>query len=175
MRNTHHQLHPHHHKLITSFNESLLTLDVRICVCVCRCAVMTEFTRETLAQRAVRVIVPGEKDRVVVSMTEEEKNGKEGERAEEKRGERDGETLQDERKGVEFKTAAVGERCEAGLRVLEGLAASGLRSIRFALEVPGLKRVTANDFSAKAADLITRNARYNSVTHLIETQNRDAR
>lgn len=137
---------------------------------------MTEFTRETLAQRGVRIIVPGEKDRVVVSLTEEEeKNGKETEQAEENRGERKGETVQEERKEVEFKTAAVGERCEEGLCVLEGLAASGLRSIRFALEVPGLKRVTANDFSAKAADLITRNTHHNNVAHLMETQNRDAR
>ncbi|KAF4094423.1 hypothetical protein AMELA_G00015190 [Ameiurus melas] len=137
------------------------------------CAVLTEFTRETLAQRGVHIIVPGEKDRVVVSLTEE-KNGKETEQAEEKRDEREGETVQEERKEVEFKTAVVGERCEEGLCVLEGLAASGLRSIRFALEVPGLKRVTANDFSAKAADLITRNTHHNNVTHLMETQNRDA-
>ncbi|XP_053085437.1 tRNA (guanine(26)-N(2))-dimethyltransferase isoform X2 [Pangasianodon hypophthalmus] len=138
------------------------------------CAVMTEFARETLAQRGVRIIVPGEKDRVVVSLTEEEKNGKETEQAEEERGETEGGTVQEERKQAEFKTAAVGERCEEGLCVLEGLAASGLRSIRFALEVPGLKRVTANDFSAKAADLITRNTHHNNVTHLLETQNRDA-
>lgn len=136
---------------------------------------MTEFTREMLARRRVRIIVPGEKDRVVVSLMEEEKNGKETKEAEEKRGEREGEIVQEERKEVGFKTATVGERCEEGLCVLEGLAASGLRSIRFALEVPGLKRVTANDFSAKAADLITRNTHYNNVTHLMETQNRDAR
>lgn len=133
---------------------------------------MTEFVREKLAQRGVRIIVPGEKDRVVVSLTEEEKNGKE---AEETRGEKERERVQEEKKLVEFKTALVGECCEEGLCVLEGLAASGLRSIRFALEVPGLKRVTANDFSAKAADLIARNTQHNNVTHLMETQNRDAR
>lgn len=136
---------------------------------------MTEFARETLAQRGVRIIVPGEKDRVVVSLTEEEKDGKDTEQAEEKKLEKEGERVQEERKEVDFKTAEVGERCEEGLCVLEGLAASGLRSVRFALEVPGLKRVTANDFSAKAADLITRNTHHNNVTHLMETQNRDAR
>ncbi|XP_047676349.1 tRNA (guanine(26)-N(2))-dimethyltransferase isoform X2 [Tachysurus fulvidraco] len=138
------------------------------------CAVITEFARETLAQRGVRIIVPGEKDRVVVSLTEEEKDEKETEQAEEKKGERGGETVQEERKEAEFKTAEVGKRCDEGLCVLEGLAASGLRSVRFALEVPGLKRVTANDFSAKAADLITRNTQHNNVTNLMETQNRDA-
>ncbi|KAK2819456.1 hypothetical protein Q7C36_021102 [Tachysurus vachellii] len=138
------------------------------------CAVITEFARETLAQRGVRIIVPGEKDRMVVSLTEEEKDEKETEQAEEKKGERRGETVQEERKEAEFKTAEVGKRCDEGLCVLEGLAASGLRSVRFALEVPGLKRVTANDFSAKAADLITRNTQHNNVTDLMETQNRDA-
>ncbi|KAI5618656.1 tRNA (guanine(26)-N(2))-dimethyltransferase isoform X1 [Silurus asotus] len=126
------------------------------------CAVLTEFVRETLAQRGVRILVPGEKDRVVVSLTEDEEKttGRETER--------------EEKKEAEFRTAVVGERCEEGLCVLEGLAASGLRSVRFALEVPGLKRVTANDFSAKAAELITRNTHHNNLTHLIETQNRDA-
>lgn len=62
-----------------------------------------------------------------------------------------------------------------GLRVLEGLAASGLRSVRFALEVPGLQSVTANDFSTKAAALIERNARYNRVDHLLQASCRDAR
>lgn len=62
-----------------------------------------------------------------------------------------------------------------GLRVLEGLAASGLRSVRFALEVPGLQSVTANDFSTKAAALIARNAQYNGVSHLLQASCRDAR
>lgn len=64
---------------------------------------------------------------------------------------------------------------QRGLRVLEGLAASGLRSVRFALEVPGLKSVTANDFSTKAAALIARNAMYNKVSHLLQASCRDAR
>lgn len=59
--------------------------------------------------------------------------------------------------------------------MLEALAASGLRSVRFALEVPGLHSVTANDFSAKAAALIARNAQYNRVSHLVEASCKDAR
>lgn len=62
-----------------------------------------------------------------------------------------------------------------GLRILEGLAASGLRSVRFALEVPGLQSVTANDFSTKAAALIARNAQYNGVGHIVQASCRDAR
>uniref|UniRef100_A0AAR2KKJ6 tRNA (guanine(26)-N(2))-dimethyltransferase n=1 Tax=Pygocentrus nattereri TaxID=42514 RepID=A0AAR2KKJ6_PYGNA len=124
------------------------------------CAVVTEFAREVLAQRGVRIVVPGETDRVVVRLADE-RNGGEGEGEGEERRE-------------EFRTAPVGKRCEEGLRVLEGLAASGLRSVRFSLEVPGLKSVTANDCSAKAAALIARNAAHNNVTHLLEASQRDA-
>ncbi|XP_034043248.1 tRNA (guanine(26)-N(2))-dimethyltransferase isoform X2 [Thalassophryne amazonica] len=123
------------------------------------CAVITEFAREQLAQRGVTVLVPGEKERVVVSLSENEDNGE----AEEPNG-----------AGQPGGTAAPGEKCEGGLRVLEALAASGLRSVRFALEVPGLQSVTANDFSTKAAALIVRNAQYNGVDHLLQASCRDA-
>ncbi|XP_014187187.2 tRNA (guanine(26)-N(2))-dimethyltransferase [Haplochromis burtoni] len=126
------------------------------------CAVITEFARELLAQRGVKVVVPGEQERVVVSLSEETNEAEA--QTEEKNG--------SEEPAV---TAAAGERCERGLRVLEGLAASGLRSVRFALEVPGLQSVTANDFSAKAAALIARNAQYNGVSHLLHASCRDAR
>lgn len=54
---------------------------------------ITEFARDLLAQRGVKVVVPGEKDRVVVSLSEEE--------GEEKNG------------APELdRTAAVGEKCE---------------------------------------------------------------
>ncbi|XP_076585089.1 tRNA (guanine(26)-N(2))-dimethyltransferase isoform X1 [Chaetodon auriga] len=125
------------------------------------CAVITEFARDLLAQRGVKVVVPGEKERVVVSLSEET-------------NEADAQT--EEKNGAEEPpvTAAVGEKCERGLRVLEGLAASGLRSVRFALEVPGLQSITANDFSTKAAALIARNAQHNGVSHLLQASCRDA-
>ncbi|KAG7491441.1 hypothetical protein MATL_G00003760 [Megalops atlanticus] len=127
------------------------------------CAVITEYAREQLSKRGVRVLVPGEKERVVVSLSED------GQGTEEQEQE-DGE----QKAGQETETAVVGERCERGLRVLEGLAASGLRSVRFALEVPGLQSVTANDCSARAAALIARNAQYNGVSHLLQASQRDA-
>ncbi|KAF3852859.1 hypothetical protein F7725_006214 [Dissostichus mawsoni] len=119
------------------------------------CAVLTEYAREVLAQRGVKLVLPGETERVVVSLSEEEE-------------EADAQT--DEKNGEEtpMETATVGEKCERGLRVLEGLSASGLRS------VPGLKSVTANDFSSKAAALIARNAEYNGVQHLLSASCRDA-
>ena len=48
-----------------------------------------------------------------------------------------------------------------GLVILEALAASGLRSMRFALEVPKIARVFANDFDTTAAELIAKNAERN--------------
>ncbi|KAF7655710.1 hypothetical protein LDENG_00051880 [Lucifuga dentata] len=125
------------------------------------CAVVTEFARDQLARWGVKVEVPGEKARVVVSLSEEKSEA--DEQAEEKNG------------GEEpSATAAAGEKCERGLRVLEALAASGLRSVRFALEVPGLHSITANDFSAKAAALIARNAQHNGVSRLLQASCKDA-
>ncbi|XP_061587605.1 tRNA (guanine(26)-N(2))-dimethyltransferase [Cololabis saira] len=125
------------------------------------CAVITEFARDFLAQRGVKVVIPEEKEKVVVSLSEE--TTKTSAQTEEKNGTEEPRC-----------TATVGEKCEQGLRVLEALAASGLRSVRFGLEVPGLKSVSANDFSSKAAALIARNAKYNKVDHLVKASCRDA-
>ncbi|XP_061685266.1 tRNA (guanine(26)-N(2))-dimethyltransferase [Syngnathoides biaculeatus] len=125
------------------------------------CAVITEFSREVLAQRGVKVLVPGEKERVVVSLSDDPNEA----------------DMQDRKTDIEeaaVVTATAGQKCEGGLRVLEGLAASGLRSVRFALEVPGLRSVTANDFSHKAAALIARNAEYNKVADLLQASCKDA-
>lgn len=64
---------------------------------------------------------------------------------------------------------------QGGLRVLEALAASGLRSIRFAKEVPGLRAVVANDFSARAVELMSRNIAFNGVGDLVAPRMADAR
>lgn len=146
------------------------------------CAVITEFAREQLAGCGVRIVVPGEKERMVVCLEEDKGPSEELQKDDLERdedGEREREMEDDggkkEKEGEEsFTTASVGERCEQGLHVLEGLAASGLRSVRFALEVPGLASITANDFSAKAASLIARNAEHNKVAHLVHASQRDA-
>ncbi|TRY87437.1 hypothetical protein DNTS_017195 [Danionella cerebrum] len=124
------------------------------------CAVLTEFSREQLAQRGIRILVPGEKDRVVIQLSEE-KNGTVSQESAE----------QPEVQNLKHEEASEKEQ---GLRVLEALAASGLRSVRFALEVPGLKSITANDFSAKAAALIARNGQHNNVGHILQASQRDA-
>lgn len=129
------------------------------------CAVITEFARIQLGAKGIQIKVPGEKDvqKVVVDLSEQEED-----KAELKEG-------ANMDPGDEPQTAAVGEICEEGLRVLEGLAASGLRSIRFAREVPGLQSVVANDASARAVDLIRHNVQLNKVAHLVQPSQADAR
>ncbi|KAM5188683.1 tRNA (guanine(26)-N(2))-dimethyltransferase isoform 4-T4 [Callospermophilus lateralis] len=129
------------------------------------CAVITEFARIQLGTKGIQIKVPGEKDlqKVVVDLSEQE---------EEKVDSKDGENLAP---GDQPQIAVVREICEEGLRVLEGLAASGLRSIRFALEVPGLRSVVANDASARAVDLIRHNVQLNGVAHLVQPNQADAR
>lgn len=129
------------------------------------CAVITEFARIQLAAKGIQIKVPGEKDvqKVVVDLSEPKED-----KAEPKEGANL--ALEDQPR-----TAAVGEICEEGLRVLEGLAASGLRSIRFAREVPGLRSVVANDASARAVALIRRNVQLNEVAHLVQPSQADAR
>ncbi|XP_057338571.1 tRNA (guanine(26)-N(2))-dimethyltransferase [Microplitis mediator] len=67
-----------------------------------------------------------------------------------------------------------GIKIENGISVLEALSATGLRSIRYAKEVPYLKQIIANDISAKAADSIKKNVAHNKVEHLITASQQDA-
>ena len=60
------------------------------------------------------------------------------------------------------------------ISILEGLAATGLRSIRYALEIDGIDKIIANDFSAAAFDNIKRNIEHNSVGNIVEPSLCDA-
>ncbi|XP_060620902.2 tRNA (guanine(26)-N(2))-dimethyltransferase [Anolis sagrei] len=130
------------------------------------CAVITEFARLQLSSKGIRIAVPGEENssKVVVDLSK-------GEKDDDLEQHLSDDQLQEEG----HKVAAVGEVCQDGLRVLEALAASGLRSIRFAKEVPGLRSVVANDFSSKAVELITQNVQLNDVGHLVTPSFSDAR
>ncbi|XP_072167824.1 tRNA (guanine(26)-N(2))-dimethyltransferase-like isoform X1 [Diadema setosum] len=74
----------------------------------------------------------------------------------------------------EIKVCHPGQKCEEGLTFLEALSASGLRSVRIAKEVPGIKRVVANDFSEEAVRDIERNIKFNNVENLVEPSHCDA-
>lgn len=64
--------------------------------------------------------------------------------------------------------------CDNGITILEGLAASGLRSVRYALEVPGVKSITANDISPDAYRMIQKNIQHNNVQHIVIPSKEDA-
>ncbi|XP_053978045.1 tRNA (guanine(26)-N(2))-dimethyltransferase [Hylaeus volcanicus] len=60
------------------------------------------------------------------------------------------------------------------ITVLEALSATGLRSIRYAKEVQGIKQIVANDISAKAVESIKKNVQYNEVENLVTPSHEDA-
>ncbi len=70
---------------------------------------ITEFAREQLAQRGVRILIPGEKDRVVVRLSEEKNGTVDQETSEQPENEQQ---MEEEGDKKEFITASVGERCE---------------------------------------------------------------
>lgn len=61
-----------------------------------------------------------------------------------------------------------------GLKILDALSASGLRAIRFALEVPNVEMVIANDFSENAIKSIQRNVELNQVQDKVKPMYSDA-
>ncbi|KAJ8714377.1 hypothetical protein PYW07_002602 [Mythimna separata] len=63
---------------------------------------------------------------------------------------------------------------EVDITILEALSATGLRSIRYAKEVPNITKIVANDLSPKAVDTIKENIVHNEVKDLIETSQDDA-
>ncbi|XP_029727371.2 tRNA (guanine(26)-N(2))-dimethyltransferase [Aedes albopictus] len=75
---------------------------------------------------------------------------------------------------VEEVKLVAGEKCENGLRILEALSATGLRSVRYANEVPGVKEIIANDLSKSAVESIEKNVKHNKLEHLITPSFNDA-
>ncbi|XP_005098109.1 tRNA (guanine(26)-N(2))-dimethyltransferase [Aplysia californica] len=67
-----------------------------------------------------------------------------------------------------------GKYYENGIKIFEGLAASGLRSVRFGLEIPGVKEVIANDFDKTAVEFIERNISQNDLGHIMKSRHGDA-
>lgn len=72
------------------------------------------------------------------------------------------------------KTYTPGTKYEDGLRILEALSATGLRSIRYAKEIAGVKEIIANDLSKQAVEAIKENVIHNKVEHLISASHADA-
>ncbi|XP_071442282.1 tRNA (guanine(26)-N(2))-dimethyltransferase [Hetaerina americana] len=64
--------------------------------------------------------------------------------------------------------------CEGGFSILEALSATGLRSIRYAKEIPGVASIIANDLSEKAVESIKINVLHNRVEEIVKTSLSDA-
>lgn len=63
---------------------------------------------------------------------------------------------------------------QSGMRVLEALSATGLRSIRYGKEVPGIKQIIANDLSSSAVKSIEKNIQLNNLENLITASEANA-
>ena len=61
-----------------------------------------------------------------------------------------------------------------GVKILEALSATGLRSIRYAKEISGVKEIIANDLSKRAVDSIQSNIKANEVDNLVTSSHSDA-
>lgn len=60
------------------------------------------------------------------------------------------------------------------LRILEALAASGIRSMRYAKEIENCTDIVANDFDKKAVELIDLNTKLNGVENIVKSNFDDA-
>lgn len=60
------------------------------------------------------------------------------------------------------------------LKILESLAASGLRSCRYGLEIPEAGKIVANDMLAEAVKSINKNVEYNKLTDKVVANQGDA-
>ena len=54
------------------------------------------------------------------------------------------------------------------------MAASGIRSMRYALEIENINEKVANDFDQKAVELIDVNIKLNCVEHIVKSNYDDA-
>ena len=60
------------------------------------------------------------------------------------------------------------------LKILEALAASGIRSMRYALEILNIEQIVTNDYDKKAVDLINLNIKLNNVNDRVKSNCGDA-
>lgn len=61
-----------------------------------------------------------------------------------------------------------------GLKILESLSASGLRSCRYGLEIPEASKIVANDLLPEAVEQINKNIEYNKLTNKVIANQDDA-
>ncbi|XP_045450277.1 probable tRNA (guanine(26)-N(2))-dimethyltransferase [Melitaea cinxia] len=71
-------------------------------------------------------------------------------------------------------SAKTEDNLEVPVTILEALSATGLRSIRYAKEIPNVTKIVANDLSEQAVETIKENVVHNGVESLIDTSHDDA-
>eukprot|EP01130_Rhizamoeba_saxonica_P005892 TRINITY_DN2332_c0_g1_i1.p1 TRINITY_DN2332_c0_g1~~TRINITY_DN2332_c0_g1_i1.p1 ORF type:complete len:528 (+),score=103.11 TRINITY_DN2332_c0_g1_i1:177-1586(+) len=65
-------------------------------------------------------------------------------------------------------------KTDHGVDILEGLSATGLRSVRYCKEIPGVRSVMANDIEESAVESIINNIEFNEVGDLCTPNHGDA-
>nr|CAA11801.1 tRNA (Guanine-N2-)-Methyltransferase [Schizosaccharomyces pombe] len=83
-------------------------------------------------------------------------------------------TTHDFEKNCSEKTDSTSADNIAGFTILEALSATGLRSIRYAKELPNVKRILANDLLENAVKTIEKNVNYNNVSDIVIPNKGDA-
>ncbi|KAL7549791.1 hypothetical protein ACHAWF_017679 [Thalassiosira exigua] len=116
---------------------------------------------------------------------EEEAGGKEGTKSrtkEERKARREAferaldARVAEERSKVDFaKAARESSEADGGMAVFEALAASGLRSLRYWKEVPGVRTVVVNDLDPVAVDMARENVRRNGLEGDLASEEEDER
>lgn len=94
-------------------------------------------------------------------------------------GQREGaeftETDKKELDGMDWGARVAESASTDGIQILDALAATGLRSIRYAKEIPGVKKVVVNDLDEAAVQTAQRNIDFNQVDpSMIRVQRGDA-
>jgi len=79
-----------------------------------------------------------------------------------------------ERNGGMGEREGVDEESLGGMRILEALSATGLRSVRYAKEIPGVRSVIANDLDPSAVDTIKRNVDFCGCGDIVTPNTADA-
>jgi tRNA (guanine26-N2/guanine27-N2)-dimethyltransferase len=79
-----------------------------------------------------------------------------------------------EQEEKEAKRAKPSTKPKKKIRILEALAATGLRSIRYAKEVKGFDEVVANDLLNDAVKMINKNVEANEVADKVTVSHSDA-
>ena len=131
-------------------------------------AIISEFAKDTIKSKEERLQKKLEKEKAIHLDKDASENAGTG----------GDESMQIDGSGektvVNASEIVASKRCETGLRILEGLAASGLRSVRFGLEIPGVKEIIANDFDSEAVNIIKKNIVANNLEGLVFASEADA-